>query len=367
VRAAIFFPPAPELELAEVVPATLGPTDVRVAIEASGVCRTDLSVIQGLAGDAGPDQAQPLVLGHEAAGRVVDVGDAVRHCAIGDRVIASFVPACGACWHCVRDESNHCETFGTSVQSMQLVDGTPVAALAGLGTFADFMTVTHDALVPVRTDLPSDQLALIGCSVATGVGAALWTAEVRPGSTVAVFGCGGVGSFVIQGARIAGASRIIAVDPFSDRRDALQALGATDFVNPTDADPVEQIQALTDGRGVDYAFEVVGSSETIMQAYNATRARGTTVVVGMPPFDASITLPAFPLFLSEKRLIGSYYGSVSIRRGFPMLVELAESGRLDIGAAVSRRIALEDINDAFRAMESGAVLRSVIVNNGHGS
>ena len=215
--------------------------------------------------------------------------------------------------------------------------------------------------VKVETDLPAEQLALIGCGVTTGVGAALNTAQIKPGSTVAVIGCGGVGQSVIQGARIAGASRIFAVDPVEMKRKTAEQLGATDLIDPADGDPVEQVQALTGGRGADYAFEVIGLPETILQAYTMARRGGTAVVVGMSAFDATVTLPAFELFYDEKTLLGCMYGGAQVRRDFPRFVRLVETGRLDIGSMVSRRIKLDEVNDAFRAMEAGEVIRSVIV------
>jgi S-(hydroxymethyl)glutathione dehydrogenase/alcohol dehydrogenase len=202
---------------------------------------------------------------------------------------------------------------------------------------------------------------LIGCGVTTGVGAALNTARVQPGSSVAVVGCGGVGQAVIQGARIAGAARIIAVDPVALKREAATALGATDVVDPGDGDPVAAVQALTGGRGVDYAFEVIGLPETILQAFNCARAGGTAVVVGVPRLDSMVSVPSFPLVLQEKRLLGCVYGSAQVRRDFPRLISLVEQDKLDLGSMVSRRIKLDEINDAFRAMQAGEVIRSVIV------
>jgi S-(hydroxymethyl)glutathione dehydrogenase/alcohol dehydrogenase len=239
-------------------------------------------------------------------------------------------------------------------------DGTAVIGASGLGTFADEMTVDESMLVKVETDLPSEQLALIGCAITTGVGAALNTARVIPGATVTVIGCGGVGQSVIQGARIAGASRIFAVDPVEMKRKTAEQFGATDLVDPADGDPVEQVRAATSGRGTDYAFEAIGLPETILQAYDIARAGGTAVVVGMARFDATVTFPAMSLFAGNKALLGCMYGSAQVRRDFPRFVQLVETGRLDIGSMVSRHIHLDEVNDAFRAMEAGEVIRSVI-------
>jgi S-(hydroxymethyl)glutathione dehydrogenase/alcohol dehydrogenase len=234
-------------------------------------------------------------------------------------------------------------------------------AMTGLGTFAEQMTVDESAVVKVQTDVPAEQLALIGCGVTTGVGAALNTAAVKPGSSVAVIGCGGVGQAVIQGARIAGAARIFAIDPVELKRKAAEQLGATDLIDPADGDPVEQVKAATGGRGADYAFEVIGLPETIVQAYMTARRGGTAVVVGMPRWDSQVTLPGFGLFFEEKKLLGCVYGSAQVRRDFPRFVDLVETGRLDLNAMVSRRVKLDEINDAFRAMQAGEVIRSVIV------
>jgi S-(hydroxymethyl)glutathione dehydrogenase/alcohol dehydrogenase len=240
-------------------------------------------------------------------------------------------------------------------------DGSAVIGASGLGTFADEMTVDESMLVRVETDLPSEQLALIGCGITTGVGAALNTARVQPGATVTVIGCGGVGQSVIQGARIAGASRIFAVDPVEMKRKTAEQFGATDLIDPADGDPVEQIRAATGGRGTDYAFEVIGLPQTILQAFQAARRGGTVVVVGMPRFDAEVTFPAMSLFAESKQMLGCMYGSAQVRRDFPRFVQLVETGRLDVGSMVSRHISLDEVNDAFRAMEAGEVIRSVIV------
>jgi S-(hydroxymethyl)glutathione dehydrogenase/alcohol dehydrogenase len=232
--------------------------------------------------------------------------------------------------------------------------------MTGLGTFAEVMTCNESSLVKIDTELPDAQLALIGCGVTTGVGAALNTAQVHPGATVAIIGCGGVGQAVLQGSRIAGASRIFAVDPVEMKRKTAEKLGATDLIDPGAGDPVQQIQAATGGRGVDYAFEVIGLPETVLQAYNMIRKGGTAIMVGMTRADAEVTIPTFELFFNEKTLKGSKYGSAQVRRDFQRFVNLIETGRLDTESMVSQTIKLDDVNDAFRAMEAGEVIRSVI-------
>jgi S-(hydroxymethyl)glutathione dehydrogenase/alcohol dehydrogenase len=335
----------------------LGPRDVRVQIDASGVCHSDLTIATG-----GVPMPPPVILGHEGAGTIVEAGPEVSRVKVGDRVIASFVPACGTCWYCLRDQSNLCEHGNDLMLATRGVraDGQTVFGMTGLGTFTDVMTTEESMVVKVETDLPPEQLALIGCGVTTGVGAALNTAHVQPGSTVAVIGCGGVGQSVIQGARIAGASRIFAVDPVEMKRKTAEQLGATDLIDPAAGDPIDQVKAATGGRGTDYAFEVIGLPETILQAYNTARRGGTVVIVGMPRLEHTVTFPAIQLFAEEKKMLGCFYGTAQVRRDFPRLVSLAETGRLDIGAMVSRRIGLEDVNEAFRAMQAGEVIRSVI-------
>ena len=357
MRAAVMVGQNQPLAIEELRAPDLGPNDVRLHIDASGVCHSDLSVIHGKL-----PVPPPLVLGHEGAGTVVEVGDAVTRVAVGDRVICSFTPVCGNCWFCLHDQSNFCEREFETMMVMRgkRPDQSEYMTFTGLGTFSEAMTSSEDSVVKIETDIPDEQLALIGCGVTTGVGAALNTARVQPGSTVAVVGCGGVGQSVIQGARIAGAAKIIAVDLVEMKRKTAEQFGATDLVDPADGDPVEQVRAATSGRGTDYAFEVIGLPETILQAYDIARAGGTAVVVGMARFDATVTFPAMSLFAGNKALLGCMYGSAQVRRDFPRFVQLVETGRLDIGSMVSRHIHLDEVNDAFRAMEAGEVIRSVI-------
>jgi S-(hydroxymethyl)glutathione dehydrogenase/alcohol dehydrogenase len=233
--------------------------------------------------------------------------------------------------------------------------------MTGLGTMAETMIVNESSLISITTDLPDEQLALLGCGVTTGVGAALWTASVEPGTSVVVFGCGGVGLSAVQGASIAGAAQIIVVDPLAKKREAAIAFGATDAVDPGDGDPVEQIRALTGGRGVEFSFEVVGLLETMRQSFDAACMGGTVTFVGGLRQDVDIALPANALHAQGKRIMGSVYGSAQVRRDIPRLVALAEAGRLDLSGMVSRRLRLDDVNDAIGAIEAGEVIRSVLV------
>jgi S-(hydroxymethyl)glutathione dehydrogenase/alcohol dehydrogenase len=358
MRGAIFVGQDQPLVVEELEPLPPGPRDVVVRVGASGVCHSDLSVLNGTI-----VMPPPSILGHEGAGTVEEVGAEVSRVQPGDRVIATFVPVCGNCWFCLHGHTNLCETYFSvmAVPRATRPDNSQTPAFNGLGTFSNVMTVSETSIVKVETDVPDEQLALLGCGVTTGVGAALNTAQITPGSSVAVIGCGGVGQSVIQGARIAGAAKIIAIDPVELKRKAAEQQGATDLVDPGDGDPIMQVQALTGGRGTDYAFEVIGTPETVVQAYGTARRGGTVVIVGMPRMDSQVTFPGFPLFYDEKRILGCFYGSAQNRRDFPRYIGLIEHGRLDIGSMVSRRISLDEVNDAFRAMEAGEVIRSVIV------
>jgi S-(hydroxymethyl)glutathione dehydrogenase/alcohol dehydrogenase len=356
MRAALFLEANQPLSIEDVTPIDPGPADVVVRVTASGVCHSDLSVVNGTI------PGTPEILGHEGTGIVDYVGPEVTALSVGDRVIGSFIPACGECWYCLRDQTNLCDhTYPVMFAARaRRADGSDLVAFTGLGTFAEAMTVSQHSVVKVESDLPDEQLALIGCGVTTGVGAALNTARVEPGSSVAVIGCGGVGQAVIQGARLAGAARIIAIDPVALKRDAALLFGATDTIDPTDGNAITAVRDLTGGRGADYAFEAIGTPETIRQAIATARPGGTAVMVGVPKLKSDIPVPAMSI-LEEKRVLGCVYGSAKVRRDFPRLIHLVEQGRLDIGAMVSRTMHLDDVNEALRAMEAGEVIRSVLV------
>lgn len=357
VRGAVFVGQGDEMPVEELELADPGVGEVLVRYGASGLCHSDLSVLNGTLPIPGPS-----ILGHEGAGTVEAVGPGVTKVQPGDTVVVSFIPACGQCWHCVRGEGQLCEVGFFAPPRFTRSDGALLAgALGGCATFADSTVISERSVVKVATDVPMDQLALIGCGVTTGVGAVLNTARVEPGSTVAIIGCGGVGTAAIQGARIAGASVVVAVDTLQSKVDTAMKLGATDGVLAGDGhDPVSAVRDLTGGRGVDYAFEVIGLASTLAQAYGMVRRRGTVVAVGVPKFDATLEVPIGDLIFGEKTVIGSLYGSAQVMRDFPRLVRLVESGQLDLDAMVSSTISLEQVNDGFRAMEAGEVIRSVI-------
>ncbi|WIW89466.1 Zn-dependent alcohol dehydrogenase [Sphingobium sp. V4] len=359
MRAAIAVRPNERIVIEDVNFGGLGDREVRIRTRACGVCHSDLSYHEG---KNGPAEMFPMVYGHEAVGEVVETGSAVSRCKVGDIVVVSLFPVCGECWHCQRGESQHCETFGLVATSQGFLreDGSRALALAGIGAFAEEFQISETLAVPIRTDVPLEQVALVGCGVTTGVGAALWTAQVTPGSTVAIFGCGGVGQSVVQGARLAGAGRIFAVDPAPLKRQVAQQFGATDLIDPIAQDPVEALREATDARGVDFAFEVTGIPAVAQQVFASLRRRGIMVAVGMPPAGSDYILSGRGFFAEEKQVRGSLYGSAQSRYHLPMLIGLAESGKLDLASMVSRKIGLEDINEAFDAMRNGEVIRSVI-------
>jgi S-(hydroxymethyl)glutathione dehydrogenase / alcohol dehydrogenase len=336
---------------------TIGPRDVLVRISASGICHTDLHVIEGRSA-----LPLPIVPGHEACGIALETGPEVRRVKPGDRVLASVAPACGECWWCVNGMSNHCELNSAKNQPrFRLADGRSAGAVCGCGTFAEAMVVAEASLVAVQTSLGDEELALLGCGVTTGLAAALNTARVTPGSSVAVIGCGGVGQSVIQGARIAGAAVIIAIDPVAARREGSLRVGATHAVDPADSNPVEQVRALTHGRGADYSFEAVGRPELMVQAFNMARTAGSVTLLGMPAVTDTLTLPAIQAVFSGKRLSGASTGGAQILRDFPRFIGLAEAGRLDLTAMVSQRITLAEVNKGIDLVHRAEGVRTVIV------
>jgi len=332
----------------------VGPEDVRVKIVSSGVCHSDLSAQNGTI-----PCGLPCVLGHEGAGVVQEVGARVTELAAGDHVILSFTPACRKCAACLRGQSYLCQVTMPMMLAPHFVfEGKPVGGLTGLGTFAEELIVTEAAAVKVASDIPLDVVSLIGCGVTTGVGAAINSAGVTPGSSVVVFGCGGVGISAIQGARIAGASAILAVDPVEGKLAHARHFGATHVCTP---ESFEQLKTeITGGEGFDYALECVGHPATIRATYDAARRGGTAVIVGVGRLDQKVEFSAFELFYADKILRGSMYGSSNVRTFMPKLLGLWKAGKLDLESMITRRIKLDEVNEAFRAMQAGEVIRSVI-------
>lgn len=331
--------------------------DVCVQIKASGVCHSDLSASRGQY-----PFPLPLVLGHEGSGVVIETGPQVTGLSVGDRVVGSWVPQCGRCFQCLQGRSHLCEGLaGRSSIPRFALGPTDVMAMSGLGTMAELMVVHESCLVKIETDLDHQELALIGCAATTGIGAALWTAKVEPGSSVAIFGCGGVGLCTVLGAGIAGAGQIIAVDPIPFKRQQALRHGATHVVDPTVADATEQVRAHTSGRGADYTFEVVGRLDTMRQAFDSACSGGVVTYVGAMGDDAILPLPANALRAQGKQIRGSQYGSAQVRRDMPRLVRLAESGRLVLNELITKQFPLVEAEAALTEIESGRVVRSVLV------
>ncbi|MDP9442742.1 MAG: Zn-dependent alcohol dehydrogenase [Actinomycetota bacterium] len=346
----------------EVAPPRAGELKVRIA--ASGVCHSDLSVQNGTI-----PLAPPMVLGHEGAGVVEEVGEGVAGFAPGDHVVLTFVPECGECYFCRRDQGYMCEKSAAQAAGGML-DGTtrltssgqPVRQMAMCGTFGELTVVPAISAVRIDPDVPLTAAALLGCAVQTGVGAATNTASIRRGDAVAVVGCGGVGLNVIQGARIAGAERIIAIDMVDTKLELARQFGATDVVNAAQTNPVAQVQSLTAERGADVAFEVIGLAATIEQSMQMTRRGGETVLVGVPRLDVMLNVnPAFAFIYTARTVKGCWYGSANVHREVPRLLELYRSGELKLDELISQEITLDQVNDAFAAMKAGEVARSVIV------
>lgn len=332
-----------------------GPLDVVVQIHATGVCHSDLSALNGTI-----PQPCPAVLGHEGAGEVLAVGANVPNVKAGDHVIVAWIPPCGGCRYCLNGQAQLCQAINFTIgfNPRFRMGETPVFGFAGTGTFAEQVTLPYQSVVPIPSDVPYEVASLIGCGVMTGVGAAINSAKVRPGSSVVVFGCGGVGINVIQGARLAGAAEIVAVDLVESKHEDALRFGATHAVKPDDLSAVSA--ELTGGEGFDYAFEAIGLPQTIRASYDAVRRGGTAVVVGVGRAEQMIEFSAFELFFSEKTLKGTLYGSSDVRVDFDRIIRLWRAGRLDLEGLVSRRLDISEINDAFDAMKRGEVIRQVI-------
>jgi S-(hydroxymethyl)glutathione dehydrogenase/alcohol dehydrogenase len=327
---------------------------VRIAVRATGVCHSDLSAMNGTI-----PQPAPAVLGHEGAGEVVEVGAGVTSVAVGDHVIVAWIPPCGTCAYCLRGQANLCSTLMAAGYLPRFSSGgTPVFGMAGTGTFAEELVVPEQAAIKIPADVPWAVASLIGCAVMTGVGAAINAAKVQPGSSVVVFGCGGVGISIIQGARLAGAAEIVAVDLVEAKREDARRFGATHAVGPDEL--ASLAPEIGDGDGFDYGFEAIGLPTTIRAAYDAVRRGGTVCVVGVGRMDQMVQFNAFELFYAEKKLMGTLYGSADVRVDFHRMIRLWRAGRLDLEGMITQRLALEDINQAFEDLKAGRVIRTLI-------
>ena len=336
--------------------------EVVVDVACCGLCHSDLSLMNGTF-----PTTTPVVLGHEAAGRVIEVGEGVTDLAAGDKVMLTPTPSCGTCYWCVRDQASLCvqsagivtHTFLDGETGLRRGDDVVYRGL-GVGGFADHAIVLAEGAIKLPNDVDLETVAVIGCAVQTGVGSVVNLAQVEPGATVLVMGLGGIGISIVQGARIAGATRIIVSDPVSQRRDAAEGFGATDAIDPTADDVMGVCQEITDGIGVDYSFDAVGSSALVETGVLATRNGGTIVAVGAGPVDQTINLSA-PLFaVSQKTLMGSMLGGVNSRRDVPILIDLYRAGKLDLDNMITARRPIDELAEAADDMTAGRGLRTLL-------
>lgn len=333
-----------------------GPGEAVVAIQACGVCHTDLHYRDG-----GINDEFPFLLGHEAAGLVEAVGQGVSEVAPGDFVILNWRAVCGECRSCLRGRPQYCFATHNATQKMTLTDGTELSPALGIGAFAEKTLVAAGQCTKVNPEAGAAAAGLLGCGVMAGIGAAINTANVQRGDSVAVFGCGGVGDAAIEGARLAGAHTIIAVDIDDKKLEWAKDFGATHTVNSANEDPVARIQELTGGNGADVVIEAIGLPETYKQAFFARDLACTLVLVGVPRPDMTIELPFIEVFGRGGALKSSWYGDCLPSRDFPMLIDLYLQGRLNLDGFVSETINLDEVEEAFHKMEAGDVLRSVVV------
>jgi S-(hydroxymethyl)mycothiol dehydrogenase len=344
------------VELVDVVVPDPGPGEAVVRVEACGVCHTDLHYREG-----GINDEFPFLLGHEAAGTVEAVGEGVTDIEPGDFVILNWRAVCGQCRACAKGRPWYCFDTHNATQRMTLTDGTELSPALGIGAFIEKTLVAAGQCTKVDPQASASAVGLLGCGVMAGFGAAVNTGGVTRGDSVAVIGCGGVGNAAIAGARLAGATTIVAVDVDDRKLEWARGFGATHTVNSTELDPVEAIRSLTGGFGADVVVEAVGRPETYEQAFFARDLAGTVVLVGVPTPDLKVELPMIELFGRGGALKSSWYGDCLPSRDFPMLVDLYRQGRFDLDAFVSETIGLGDIEVAFDKMRRGEVLRSVVV------
>ncbi|MBZ0284147.1 MAG: Zn-dependent alcohol dehydrogenase [Anaerolineae bacterium] len=347
-----------ELELEE--PRT---SEVLVKIAASGVCHSDYHLVSGAT-----NHPMPVVPGHEGAGVVEAVGEGVTRVQPGDHVTLNWAPDCGQCFYCLRGKPSLCETYVEPIWAGTMLDGTtrlrwngqPVYHFSGLASFAEYAVVPQESCVRIRKDVPLAVAALVGCAVATGVGAAMYTANVHPGESVVVFGCGGVGLNILQGAALCGAETIIAVDTNPTKMEIARQFGATHTVL-SDDNSLKAIRDLTGGRGAEHAFEAVGIPALQELAFKAIRPGGTLTLAGLSPMGTGTNLPGAVITRQEKVIKGSYYGTINASRDFPLLLDLYMAGKLKLDELITHQYPLTQINEAYEAMLSGAVARGVVV------
>ena len=358
MKAAVLREVGKPLQIEDVQIGKPGPHEVLIRTAAAGVCHSDLHFMEGKY-----PFPLPAVLGHESAGVVEQVGSEVRTVKVGDHVITCLSAYCGHCDQCLTGHMSLCQSPDTRREQGAEPRITSASGnmnqYLNLSSFAEQMLIHEHACVAIRKDMPLDRAALIGCGVTTGIGAVIHTSNVRPGETVAVIGCGGVGLAAINGAAIAGAGRIIAIDTSSAKDHMSRLFGATDFINAADGDPVAQVMEMTGG-GVHHSFEAIGLGKTAEQAFNMLRRGGTANVIGMIPVGQTVTLMG-AAFLGEKRIQGSLMGSNRFPVDMPRFVDFYMSGKLKLDEMISRRLKIEQINEAFDEMKTGQIARSVVV------
>lgn len=357
MKAAVLRETKKPLQIEDVQISKPGPREVLVRTVAAGICHSDLHIADGLY-----PQALPCVLGHESAGIVEAVGSDVRYVQPGDHVITCLSVFCGQCEHCLTGHMSRCvsqETQRDKSDAPRLAkDGALMHQFINLSSYAEMMLVHEHAVVKVRKDMPLDRAALIGCGVMTGVGAVFHTAKVEPGSTVAVIGCGGIGLSAVNGAALAGAGRIIAIDVVGSKLNLAKEFGATDVINAKDGDVIKMVREMTGG-GVHYSFEAIGLKQTAEQAFKMVRSGGTATIIGMIPVGTKLEIHGAEL-LQEKKLQGSMMGSNRFRVDMPRLVDFYLAGKLKLDQMISSTIALKDINEGFDTLRKGEVARQVI-------
>jgi S-(hydroxymethyl)glutathione dehydrogenase/alcohol dehydrogenase len=338
--------------------------EVLVKYAAAGLCHTDLSVLKG----AWTMPPLPCVPGHEGAGLVQEVGPGVTKVKPGDPVLLMWVPICGRCFYCLRGQPYLCAEKDKTRGGVML-DGTHrlrkgalnIHSMLGVGSFSEYNVVSEQSILPITADIPFDVAAVAGCGVMTGVGAVINKAKVKPGSTVAVMGVGGVGLNVIQGAVLANATKILAIDLLENKLQMAKLFGATHVINASREDPLSKVMEVTNGIGVDYAFEVIGNAETTLTAYKLIRRGGYVVVVGLPNLQATLTVPLYEIPLMEKSILGCYYGSGDSRVDLITLLDLYKTGRIRLEQLITRRYPLEEINTGFKDLETGKNVRGVVI------
>lgn len=334
-----------------------GPGEVLIRTEAAFACVTD--VIQRRSGGSIPG---PHIRGHAGVGEVVEIGEGVERARVGDRVVVATRPECGECFYCDHGQPQQCASAEQPGPDVAVrADGTRLRASARVGAYAEYMKVPAATIVPIESDLGGDVLSTLGCGVSAGLGAALNVADIAPGTTVAVLGAGVFGLSIVQGARLAGAGRIVVVEPLAERRELALRLGATDTIDPGTDAPIEAVRDLTEGRGADTAFEAVGDPAAMRTAFDLTRRGGDVVLGGFGPKGSVVEFPANEIALRSRRILSVQFGGVSVRRDIPRFVGLIERGDVDVPALLSGTFRLDDINTALDGQEDYSLLGAVVV------